>query len=193
MRHTSRHCSAGFTLIELIMFIVIVSASLAGVLSVLNTVTAKSADPLIRKQMITIAESLMDEVRMRSFKYCTTGSLAGCANPVFGNEGKTRATYDYIGNYCTEAGPGSGTCSTVTLGTPNNAGSQIPDLSGLTGSSPAGYWATINLQPQALGGIASAATPAGLNSILITVTVSSIKTTETITLQGYRTRWAPNL
>lgn len=195
MRLTPPRRSSGFTLIELIMFIVIVSASLAGVLSVLNTVTSRSADPLIRKQMLTIAEALMDEVQMRSFKYCTTGSPAGCAAalPIFGNEGKTRTTYEYVGNYCTEAGPASAACSTVTLGTPNSATSRIPDLSGITGTSPEGYWATIALQPQALGGISSAATQAGLNSILITVTVSSVKTTETIVLDGYRTRWAPNL
>lgn len=196
MRHPPKRRSAGFTLIELIMFIIIVSASLAGVMSVLNAVTKNSADPLIRKQMLTIAEALMDEVQMRSFTYCAAGvSPAGCAAalPVFGNAGGTRATYDHVGNYCTETGPTSAACSTVTLGTANSAGSQIPDLSGVTGTSPAGYWATINLQPQALGGIASAATTAGLNSILITVTVSSVRTTETIVVQGYRTRWAPVL
>ncbi len=191
--HMTLHRAQGFTLIELIMFIVIVGASLAGVLSALNVVTSRSADPLIRKQMLTIAEAVMDEVQMRSFKYCTTGSPAGCTNPVFGNEGGSRATYEYIGNYCTEAGPGSASCSTVTLGTPNYANSRIPDLSGVSSSSPAGYWATVSLQPQALGGIASAATAAGLNSILITVTVSSVKTAETMVVQGYRTRWAPNL
>lgn len=202
-RRTPLAHARGFTLIEVIMFIIIVGVGLAGVLTTLNTVTKSSADPLIRKQMMTIAEAIIDEVQMRSFTYCdpiddnayTATSAAGCATSVqiFGHKaGAVRATYDNIGNYCAEATTSSATCTAVTLGTPGDASSQITDLSGVGASAPPGYWATISLAPQALGGIASAATAAGLNVIQITVTVASTHTSETITLQGYRTRWAPN-
>lgn len=43
--------SGGMSLIEVIVFVVIVGVALAGALSTLNLTTAKSADPLIRKQM----------------------------------------------------------------------------------------------------------------------------------------------
>jgi MSHA pilin protein MshD len=189
----------------MIVFIIIVSVALAGVLSVLDVVTKNSADPLLRKQMLTIAEALVDEVQMRPFTFCdpddanaaTATSPAGCsvatAQQVFGHKAlASRATYDNVGNYCTQTGTDNTACGAVTLGIAGNDGSQIPDISGVGTFSPRGYWATITLAPQALGGIASANNAAGLNVILITVTVASTRTNETVTVQGYRTRWAPN-
>ncbi len=55
----------GVTLIELIMFIVIVSVSLAGILLVMNQVAAHSADPLIRKQALAVAESMLEEIKLQ--------------------------------------------------------------------------------------------------------------------------------
>ncbi len=55
----------GISLIELIMFIVIVSASLAGILGVMNLVTRHSADPLVHKQALAIAESLLEEIELQ--------------------------------------------------------------------------------------------------------------------------------
>jgi len=57
----------GFTLIELIIFIVVVSAGLAGILSVMNTVVKSSADPMLRKQSIAIAESMLEEVLLKDY------------------------------------------------------------------------------------------------------------------------------
>ncbi len=52
----------GISLIELIMFIVIVSTALIGILSVMNTVAKSSADPMMHKQTLAIAESLLEEI-----------------------------------------------------------------------------------------------------------------------------------
>ncbi len=60
----------GISLIELIMFIVIVSVGIAGILSVMNVTTQASADPLIRKQALAIAESLLEEITLQPFTYC---------------------------------------------------------------------------------------------------------------------------
>lgn len=65
----------GLTLIELIVFIVIVGASIAGVLSVFVQATRGSADPLIRKQALSIAESLLEEIQAVPYvcpSTCTT-------------------------------------------------------------------------------------------------------------------------
>jgi len=57
----------GTSLIELIIFIVIVSVALAGVLSVLNITVLHSADPIEPKQSLAIAEAMMEEVLTKSF------------------------------------------------------------------------------------------------------------------------------
>ena len=57
----------GITLIELIVFIVIVSVALVGVLSVLNVTARSGADPMIRKQMLAIAEALLEEVQSKPY------------------------------------------------------------------------------------------------------------------------------
>ena len=46
----------GVSLVELIMFIVIVSVALAGILLVFNVTTKGSADPLVHKQALAAAE-----------------------------------------------------------------------------------------------------------------------------------------
>jgi MSHA pilin protein MshD len=78
----------GISLVELIMFIVIVSLGIVGILSVMNVTTKASADPMLRKQALAIAESLLEEIQLQAFTYCspddanatTAISSAGCAN-----------------------------------------------------------------------------------------------------------------
>lgn len=65
----------GFTLIEMIIFIVIVSAALAGILSVMNTVVKSSADPIVRKQAIALADSVLEEILQKA--YCDPDGVSG--------------------------------------------------------------------------------------------------------------------
>ena len=57
----------GVSLVELIMFIVIVSVALAGILLVFNVTTKGSADPLVHKQALAAAESLLEEIQLQDF------------------------------------------------------------------------------------------------------------------------------
>jgi MSHA pilin protein MshD len=59
---------AGFTLVELIIFIVIVGAGLAGILSVMDNSVKSSADPMVRKQAVALAESLLEEVLQKAYQ-----------------------------------------------------------------------------------------------------------------------------
>jgi len=76
----------GFTLIELVVFIIVVSVGLAGVLAALNMATRNSVNPMILKQQVAIAESLLEEIESKPFTYCdpddpnvtTATSTAGC-------------------------------------------------------------------------------------------------------------------
>src|ERR1035437_6169769 len=65
--YMTKPCQRGFTLIELIIFIVVVSVGLAGILSVMNTVVKSSADPMVRKQTLAIAESLLEEILLKDY------------------------------------------------------------------------------------------------------------------------------
>jgi MSHA pilin protein MshD len=57
----------GFTLIELIIFIVIVGVALAGILTVMNQVVSRSADPMLTKQAVALADSVMEEVLQKAY------------------------------------------------------------------------------------------------------------------------------
>ena len=176
---------AGLSLIELVMFIVIVGIGVAGILSVLNLTAQKSADPMIRKQMLAAAESLLEEVELMPFTYCdpddpavlTALNPAGCVTAegtttIPAGEGRGTATpFDNVGDY-------GGPTGTLTI-------SPLTDVSNSSIGMLAGYSATVNVATSALGGIAAA------DSLLITVTVTA-STGESLALSGYRTRYAPN-
>ena len=65
---------SGLSLIELIMFIVIVGIALAGITLVMSQTTGHSTDTMLRKQALTIAESLLEEIEAHSFSG-STGSV----------------------------------------------------------------------------------------------------------------------
>jgi MSHA pilin protein MshD len=69
---------SGVSLIELIMYIVIVSVAMAGILQVMNANTTFSADPLVKKQARAVAESLLEEIELQSF--ATIANAAGRQN-----------------------------------------------------------------------------------------------------------------
>ena len=57
----------GFSLIELIVAIVIISIGLAGVLTAFTSNLKTSADPMLRKQMLSVAEGMMGEITLKPF------------------------------------------------------------------------------------------------------------------------------
>lgn len=83
----------GFTLIELIIFIVVIGVGLAGILAVSNSVVRSSADPLVSKQTLAIAESLLEEILLKDYV-----KPAGSAAPGFA-AGGARNLYDTVDDY----------------------------------------------------------------------------------------------
>lgn len=183
---------SGVTLIELIVFIVIVSIAVVGILGVMSLTTAGSADPQRRKQALMIAESLMEEVQMAKFTFCDPTSpnadiavsTADCAVPEnWGNAGGEPAgarPFNNVNDYVTAPGTAQ-----ATFG----AGTSVTDASGALFGSP-GYAATVAITPAALYGIGGAGASADTAVLRITVTVTY--SGETLVLDGYRTRYAPN-
>jgi MSHA pilin protein MshD len=78
----------GFSLIELIFFIVVVALGLAGILSVMNSTVASSVDPLVRKQALVLADALMEEIMLKASR-----------NPEGGYSGNNRCLFDDVGDY----------------------------------------------------------------------------------------------
>jgi len=169
----------GVTLVELIVAIVIISVGIAGILSTFNTAVRGSASPLIAKQALAIAEALMEEVQLAPFTFCdpddplaeTAASAAVCAIPeAMGPEAGDARPFDNVNDYNGFALPA------IT----DVAGAAVPYL--------AGYTAAIAVTPVALNGIALASGDA----LRITVSVTA-PTAEVFTLDGFRTRYAPNV
>lgn len=75
----TKRSQRGLTLVELIMFIVIVSIALTGILLVTNQTSAHSADTLLRKQALAAAESLLEEIEARPF----AGACNSSSRPIF--------------------------------------------------------------------------------------------------------------
>lgn len=84
----TRPLQRGFTLIELIVFMVVVSAGLAGILTVMNTVVKSSADPMVRKQAIALADSILEEIVLKAY-----------ADPDGVSGETTRETMDDVADY----------------------------------------------------------------------------------------------
>jgi len=79
--------SQGFTLVELIVAMVVISVALVGVMSVINYTTLHSADPVLRQQAIAIAEAYMEEISLKNY-----------SDPDTDGEG-SRALFDDIDDY----------------------------------------------------------------------------------------------
>ena len=69
--------AGGFTLIEMVIAIVIIGVGLAGVLMVFDITVKSSADPLIHKQMLAIAEEMMEEILLKPYTP-GSGTISGC-------------------------------------------------------------------------------------------------------------------
>lgn len=180
---TRRGRLRGVSLIELIVFIVIIMVGLMGILGVMNQVSARSADPLIRKQALAIAESLLEEVELMPFTYCdpndpsavSATTTADCTlsqdvttGPVPASETRTSTTdpFDNVTDY---------------------AGYTINEVTDPAGNVYAGYSASV-----AVARAGSALTlPENDAAVRITVTVTGPDNTPVV-LDGYRTRYTPN-
>jgi MSHA pilin protein MshD len=84
--------SRGFSLPELILLIVVMAIALTGILLVFNTAVVGSVNPVVNKQAIAIAESLMDEILLMPFNN-PTGGFSGAATQA------NRAQFDDVGDY----------------------------------------------------------------------------------------------
>ena len=88
MNNSRKRQHRGFTLIEVIIFIVVVGAGLAGILAVSTNAVKGSADPMVRKQAMALADSILEEILQKEF-----------ADPDGVGGETTRATMDDVADY----------------------------------------------------------------------------------------------
>jgi MSHA pilin protein MshD len=184
----------GTSLIELLVFIVIISIALVAILSVMSVVTRSSADPLVHKQALAIAESLLEEVELMPFTICdpddpsavVATTAAGCTGGAGGPNDESALPLGPEG--AASVGGAEGRYAVPQFdnvsdynGFAMGAGA-VKDINGT--AAPAGYTAGIVVAQTALGGISA------VESLRITVTVTGLDGVP-ITLDGYRTRYAP--
>ena len=67
MSMTRQH---GLSIIELLVFIVVVGIAVTGALQAYSSTSRTSADPMVRKQAMAVAESLLEEVLSKPYTYC---------------------------------------------------------------------------------------------------------------------------
>jgi len=187
--------SHGISLVELIVFIVVVSVAVAGVLAAITVSTRSSADPMIQKQALAIAEAFLEEVQLQPFTYCdpddanAATALSAVVNPptdcattveTLVSEGEDRynvtTPFDNVNDY-------DGFDSTA-------APAGIRNINGDLISGLESYRVILAVAGQPLSGVGDDANGRP-QSLLITVTVTGPGNT-TVTLHGYRLRYAPN-
>jgi MSHA pilin protein MshD len=190
---SSKSRQAGMSLIEVVVFIVVLGIGFAGILALYNQVTKASVDPIVRKQALAIASSLLEEIELRAFTYCdpddpavfTATSIADCA-----------AGKDERMGPETFSPPGTETrySNTARFDNVNDYDgfqmlSGVQDITNVTIFGPGSYQVTnVSVAPISPGELPDVSdTTAALR---ITVTVTG-PTNVSVSLQGYRLRYAP--
>lgn len=194
--YNKRRRQQGLTIVELVMFIVIVGIAAASILKVMDLANRNSTDPIRRKQAMLIAEAYMEEVQQAQFTACdpidanaSTAMVPGdCATTpeLFGPEGGALRPFDNVNDYVPN--------NAYVQGTPvrafaNAAGvdtdvAGVPLGAGLGNVQFNGFTTTLALRNVALPNIAAA------DVLEITITVN-YGSGESVVLQGYRTRYEP--
>jgi len=192
IRYAARQ--SGLSLVELVMFIVVVSVGVVGLLAVQNVTSKSSADPMVRKQALAIAESMLEEVMLMPFTFCdpddenaeTATTVAACVNdqdkgggtlngPTPAAETRYSATnpFDNVADYAGFAMNTSG----------------IYDITSGGAAAIAGLGA-YKLKPISISRVTTLPNVPASAALLITVTVVD-PLGEEITVEGIRTRYAP--
>ncbi|MDO8264324.1 MAG: prepilin-type N-terminal cleavage/methylation domain-containing protein [Gallionella sp.] len=86
----TRSPQRGFTLIELIIFIVVVSVGLVGILKVMDVTVKSSADPMVRKQAMALADSILEEILLKDYQD---------PDPLVSTGETTRSAMDNVDDY----------------------------------------------------------------------------------------------
>jgi MSHA pilin protein MshD len=177
------------SLIEVVVFIVVLGIGITGIVTLYTSLTQSSVDPMIRKQTLAIAASLLEEIELRAFTDCDPDD----AN-VFTPGGPCTAGYtENIGPDTVPASVAETRYADPRFDNVNDyhgfnmAGASIRGADGSFVAGLADY--SVSVTVANAGGAFGLAADAAL---LITVSASHTPTGTAVSLQGYRFKYAPN-
>jgi MSHA pilin protein MshD len=208
-------------MVELVLFIVIVGIAVAGILMVMIQSNKASADPQLRKQAISIAEGLLEEIQLARFTYCdpgddtaeeasgafvtdATGTPIGCkkwvetvgpekrnVNDADDQRNDDMRPYDNVNDYVTAFS--NEELFPLTDLNEKSAGELTPG-NNADANLLKPYTAFLTITPESLGsgtGLIASDASAAGNDVL-RIRVRVHYASEDVVLDGYRTRYAPN-
>lgn len=196
----------GVTMIELIVFIVIVGTALMVLISVMNLTTQRSADPVRRKQALMLAEALLEEIELAKFSYCDVydpragddnpgtavtgpGDCAAATVEGWGPEASNQRPFDNVNDYVSQPNQWA---------TPFGAGTTLRDANGNILPLD-GFTASVKIRPDSLRDVNDTtnatvignAGSASAQTDVLRITVTIGYDGQFLSLDGFRTRYAP--
>jgi MSHA pilin protein MshD len=176
-----RRRARGLTLIELLLFVVVIGIALSAMLGVFATSTRASADPMIRRQQLAIAESLLREVQLMPFTWCDPDLDA---NAALATSTADCSTVENLGPEGSQTRYGPSALFNNVNDYNGFTMTGIRDVTNTAVSGLSGYSASVAIAATALDTVTAS------DALRITVTVTA-PDGNTLSLQGWRTRYAP--
>ena len=178
--HKGKWASAGFTFIELTIFLVVSSVALVGVLLLFQVSSAKSGDLIVYKQAQEAALALLEEVESMPFTFCDLSDPA--------------ATIALSSSGCSIVqglAPAGGKSRGSLVAPFNNAGDYggyfqngLTDINGVPVPGLATYSSMVSLSQVSIGGVVAAD--------VIKINISVTGPSGQIIVTGYKFRHSPN-
>ena len=183
----------GVSLIEVVILIVVVAIGFMALFVLQSNTVQSTVDPVVRKQALAIATSLMEEIQLRGFTFCDPddANVYTATSATVGGSG-CQATVEGLGLEAGEAPPPLPALQSRqkfdNVNDYNNlAMTGMRDITGAAISGLEQYSANVAVTTAA----ATFGLPEADGALLITVTVTG-PANVAVTLHGYRLRYAPN-
>jgi MSHA pilin protein MshD len=155
----------GFTLIEVLIAIIVLAVATVGVLLVYASASRGTANALINKQAMAIAEAMVEEIELTAFSN-PSGGFSGAATPA------NRQNFDDVSDYNGYASTGVFTIDNIAI------------------TLLANYNVSVTVTASAFAGGASAADDiTAADAKLITVTVTNPTAGVSVSFDGWRVNY----
>lgn len=123
----------GITLFELVLAIVVLAVGVAGVMTAFTVVVSRSVDPMVQKQMLAIAEGMMEEIVLQPFAASDPPPANGpgpCGPRTAFNDVLDYNNLQTVGGVCTVDGTAVSSLATYDVGVQINQNGNLATVAG---------------------------------------------------------------